>query len=429
MSGAYGYPHTGPPRRVGVPPLLVEVLLVVAAGFAVIGSFGVFSTYHSAFAIPQPPGSAPSDSHPVVSVLVTTGWGYTYYAKTEPAAGAGVDSVAPMVGIPLLVGALLAVVATVLLLRSRRRAEEPVTARLLGAAGCALLLSTVGTVWLQLVDGALDLDAAARRRGPGSYLYEWIVFGAGAWLILASALLAAAALAVLFVPVRDVVPPYPGTPRRAGSAPAVAAALLVVMAALAVGGSFAALDSRTYYLPDVVGVDPPRIGTMSRTGWLVTVEATQGAAPVIDSGAPLGLPLVVGALVGLVAAGLLVPARRRIDARVTARLVGAVACGVTVGGFAMVWTDLIAEAINLPGADALSPGAPPTVMHLGAGAWLVLAAAMLALVVTGLLLVPVRGGVPLPGGGPAGPGRWPPPVQAGPGGPPLAPPPGPPPRW
>ena len=72
MSGAYGYPHAGPPRRAGVPPLLVEVLLVVAAGLAVIGSFGVFSADNTAFTVPQP-RSAPGTSAPVVMTLVTTG--------------------------------------------------------------------------------------------------------------------------------------------------------------------------------------------------------------------------------------------------------------------------------------------------------------------------------------------------------------------
>jgi hypothetical protein len=119
-----------------------------------------------------------------------------------------------------------------------------------------------------------------------------------------------------------------------------------------------------------------------------------------------GIPLAVGAALGLVA--MLVIVVRRWGRPTQARLLGVLAGAVLVTAVSEIWLGLHANMRNIAARTAGGPGTFRQTFDLGAGAWLLLAAAVAALVSVQLLLIPARSAPP-----PPDPGHY----QPGPGDP------------
>jgi hypothetical protein len=199
----------------------------------------------------------------------------------------------------------------------------------------------------------------------------------------------------------------PGVPRL------IAAGLLVVAAALAVSGSFQALSVRRYEF----SLSGPTV--VVTTAWGVGIDPHPETPTSVAAAAPLGIPLVVAAGSAVVAAILLLLSARRPGDHVPARMLGVVSAGLLVGSVWTIWIELTTQAGNAravaeSGADS---GFRPTITY-GSGAWLILGAALLALVAVPLLVVRVDGAPTEPPVGPYGPGpQFPPPwEQPGPSG-------------
>ncbi|WP_219412959.1 hypothetical protein [Pseudonocardia nigra] len=180
---------------------------------------------------------------------------------------------------------------------------------------------------------------------------------------------------------------------RAAVVRLVAAALLVVAAGLAVGGSFGAFSVYRYES----AFTPPTTSTAS--GWGVTVEP----APETPSTALptlFGVPLAAAAALALGAAVLLVVAARRPDDPAPARLLGVGAAGLLIGIVSVVWLGLLTSMHNVA-RDGIEPGSGfLDGIEIGAGGYLILAASSAALVAAVLLLVPRRTEVLPPGAPP-----------------------------
>jgi hypothetical protein len=226
---------------------------------------------------------------------------------------------------------------------------------------------------------------------------------------------------------------YPPQPPVAVSR-LVAAALLVLAAALAVGGSFAALSVYRFES------DFTPATTTTTTGW-GEVQDPVSEQPLPTVVFLYGIPLAVAAVVVLVAAVLLALSTRRPDDPPSGRLLGVGGAGMLVGVVSVVWLELVAISRNVARTAEPEDGIESS-YQVGFGGYLILVAAIAALVAALLLLVPRRGtGAPPfgpPGTGsfpPLGPGPyppqwaappqpWPPPDAPPPGwGPPQAPPP------
>jgi hypothetical protein len=182
----------------------------------------------------------------------------------------------------------------------------------------------------------------------------------------------------------------------------VAAALLVVGAALAVGGSFGAF-SVFHFESDFTQTTT----TTTTTGWGVFEEPQSeppAASSVLD-----GVPIIIAATSGLVAALLLVLTARRPGDQVPGRLAGVGAAGLLVGVVAVIWLDLISSRRNVAAATeaAATDSDFRTSFQIGVGGYLILVAALAALVAAVLLLVPRRPGSAAPVGVPPGAGPFP----------------------
>lgn len=212
MSGVYGYPQARP--QVAVPRVIAAALLVAAAALALGGSFGAFSVYRFESQLDVVSSST----------TTTTGWG----DFEEPPAEQGASAAAEILhGIPLTVGAVLALVAAVLLLMSVRRPGDPTLGRLLGTGAAGLLVGVIAVIWLELITFMRNVAANA---GVDSDFRSSYQIGAGGYLILVGGLAAVAAAALLMVPRRGAgpapVPPYgagqpqwPGAPEQWPGAP------------------------------------------------------------------------------------------------------------------------------------------------------------------------------------------------------------------
>jgi hypothetical protein len=176
----------------------------------------------------------------------------------------------------------------------------------------------------------------------------------------------------------------------------VAVGLLVLAAALSVAGSFGAFMVQR--MTSIGGAEP---AVFTSTGWRYDIT---GVEPPVGGSqqAPLyGLPLVLAGIVAVLAAALLL-ARPGLG-----RALAVLAGGVLVGSVASLWLNLLSTVAVLGRVPAVWES-----VELGAGAWLVLLAGMLALVAAGLVLAlpavdhetgsphPVH---PPPAGGPHGP--------------------------
>jgi hypothetical protein len=166
------------------------VLLVVAAGLAVGGSFAAFQVYRY------------ESGYSEASTTTSSGWGVT----VEPAPEQPTPQVGPLHGIPLTVAAVLALVAALLLVLWARRADDPATARLLGVLAGGVLIGVVSVIWLNLLTALRNVNAVAEEAGPDSSFRATAEVGAGAYLVLVAGAAALVAVALLLVPRR----PDPG---------------------------------------------------------------------------------------------------------------------------------------------------------------------------------------------------------------------------
>jgi hypothetical protein len=169
----------------------------------------------------------------------------------------------------------------------------------------------------------------------------------------------------------------------------VAAALLALAAAMALGGSFGAFS---IYRFESEYTEPT---TSTTTGWGTTEEPVSEEAATVDI--LHGIPLSVAAALALVAAVLLVLTARRPGDPAPGRLLGVGAVGLLVGVVAVVWLELITFARSVASVQETAGGAGfRSSLQIGSGGYLILAAALAALVAAVLLLVPRRGAGPVP---------------------------------
>jgi hypothetical protein len=155
----------------------------------VAGSVGALLVMRSVTAVDAAPTTAR-----------TTGW----TGSIDPPGPTG--SVA-LVGIPLVVGAALALVAAALLVAGVRRPGDPTRSRLLGIGACGMLVGTIVSIWLKLpaiMSEAAMLAARGTERTASA--------GVGTWLLLVAGIVALAAVACLLAPVRRAALPPPGWP-------------------------------------------------------------------------------------------------------------------------------------------------------------------------------------------------------------------------
>ncbi|MEU1512911.1 hypothetical protein ABZ490_12225 [Streptomyces sp. NPDC005811] len=152
----YGRPP-GPPADPGAAADRVSGgLLLVGAALAATGSFLTLDTSKETI------GSGSSSA--AVYRTVAKAWSYT---TTIP--GQKSHSVTQFDGVPLLVGALLAVAAGILLLTGSG-GRQPL-ARVLGVTGAVLLFGTTLTVAVSTVgDSQWDTGARSTTFGPGFYV-------------------------------------------------------------------------------------------------------------------------------------------------------------------------------------------------------------------------------------------------------------------
>ncbi|WP_157881230.1 hypothetical protein, partial [Streptomyces griseoruber] len=154
--GPYGRPP-GPPADPGAAADRVSGgLLLVGAALALTGSFTTLDESKETI------GSGSSSA--AVYRTVAKAWSYTTSVPGQKS-----QSVTQFDGVPLLVGALLAVAAGVLLLTGSG-GRQPLV-RVLGVTGAVLLLGTTLTVAVSAVgDTQWDTGARSTTFGPGFYL-------------------------------------------------------------------------------------------------------------------------------------------------------------------------------------------------------------------------------------------------------------------
>jgi hypothetical protein len=207
----------------------------------------------------------------------------------------------------------------------------------------------------------------------------------------------------------------------------VAAVLLFLAAALAVGGSFAALSIYRFESEFTPAT------TTTTTGW----GQVQDPLPTEPLPTPIiqhGIPLTVAGVVALVAGLLLVLSARRADDPALARSLGIAGGGLLIGVISVIWLQLITIVRNVAAntrQEDVDAGIRSS-YEIGLGGYLILVAAIAALVAALLVMVPRRGTAApspaQPGTGqfpalgpgaqptwPAAPQTWP---QPGPGAPP-----------
>jgi hypothetical protein len=264
---------------------------------------------------------------------------------------------APAVGGLVTLGAVLALVVAILVLASGSRPLR---------AGPSMAALAAGL----LVGGAasIGLDVAAElgdARGPGSP-WQVVQVGAGTWLVLAAALVA--------LVVAVLVAGLPALPRRPRTSVAL---LLPAVAAVAVGACFGEVVAGRG-----ISTGSPWTSSYSEAGseygFDIPLVAPTESAPL------LGIPLGTGAALALVAALAMVLRAGRPAHVVRGWLLGVGVCGLVVAVAAHVWLDLAAAMRN---ARVLVAAGQDVVAAPGPGAWLVLAAAVIAMVVTALSLV------------------------------------------
>ncbi len=374
MSGGHWNSAAVPPATGRAKRLTAAGLLIVASGLAAVGASGPLVIYASP---PTPDG--------FVMTQLRTGWRWAFmgvdagnadsawmqfvisWMYRDGMMGFPADRIAaaPLVGAPVLLSAGLALIVGVHLLGSSRRPPHT-------GIGAGLAALTGGLLAGGAASIALDVNSEIRDASDAGSIWQTMHIGAGAQLILAASV--ATLVAVVLTSWGPAIRVSGVRPRRHQ----ISAALLVLVAALAVGGSI---------MPLIVGrgvytgspLTPTGIATGAENGFDVPIVAPFRTAP------PLWIALGAGAALALVAALVLLRARRS-EISAWARSLGTVSCAVLVGISAHVWIDLAAAMRN---AEVLARSGPDVIAAPGAGAWLLLVAAVVALASIGLLLVPV----------------------------------------
>jgi hypothetical protein len=188
--GPYG--PGGGPGSGQVPVVLAAVLALVAAALAVAGTFGTFLSFES---------TSTYGGRSSTSTSASTGWGET----VEPASGYATTS--NLQGLPLVIGAVLLVVAGLWL--GLRRGAAPSSARALGAAGAGILVAATLMIWLTINAAARNSTAYVRSRdsaprpGGAVEIEQTVGPGAGAWLVLVAGILALVVAVVLVAGARS----------------------------------------------------------------------------------------------------------------------------------------------------------------------------------------------------------------------------------
>lgn len=179
----------------------------------------------------------------------------------------------------------------------------------------------------------------------------------------------------------------------------VAALLLFVVAALAVGGSFGTITASTY-----------SDRTTAVTGWTQTVTPPPVATVRPWMSTQHGIILTIAALLGVIGAVMIMATRQGSGGASAGRSLGTAGAALLIGDTAAIWLGLVTTVRNY---TIVNEGPTPDfVLQPGIGAWLLLAAAVVALVVAVLLIVPERQPAFMP------PPAWAPGPYAGPYAPP-----------
>jgi hypothetical protein len=171
-----------------VPRLVAAGLLVVVAALAFGGSFGAYTTW--------------SYVSPVDNRVISTTYNGWWAATDQPVEGVSEPTAVPD-GILLTIGALLAVVAAVMLTLNARRADDPPGPRLVGVASAAFLLGTICLVWLGTITSLRDYSSNERDD-----TYQ-ISVGLGSWLLLVAGVIALAVLGLLLTSRRSAPAGWP----------------------------------------------------------------------------------------------------------------------------------------------------------------------------------------------------------------------------
>ena len=191
-------------------------------------------------------------------------------------------------------------------------------------------------------------------------------------------------------------PQYGPPPAPVAVSRLVAAGLFVLVAVLAVTGSFAAFSVYRFES------ELTPASTTTTTGW-GSFEDPVPAEPLPTPKILYGIPLIVAAVLALVVALLLVLSARRAQDPAAARALGVGSGGLLVGVVSVIWLQLVTIAQNV--AEAAQPGDEDagfrTSYQIGVGGYLILVAALVALAAAVLLLVPRRG-APAPAAVPPG---------------------------
>jgi hypothetical protein len=167
-------------RRSAALPVVATMLLAVAGGLAVGGSFGLLE-------------KESEQAGNQTLTLSYTSWrlvqGGNYPTR--------IYFHAPHFGIPLVATGVLVVVGGLLMMTGRVRIAAP-----LAAVAAGML---VGTVWTMAMVVSADLDAVDRTAG---FLLTW-TSGIGFWLVLAAGVFAAIGGILALLTLRPSPPPAP----------------------------------------------------------------------------------------------------------------------------------------------------------------------------------------------------------------------------
>jgi hypothetical protein len=357
-------------------------LLILASALAAIGASGALVVYASA---PSPDG--------FVMTQLRTGWRWAFMAVEADNA----DSVsmqflvawlfrdgmmalppvriaaAPLAGAPALLSAALALIVGGRLLGSSKRPPH-------ASIGAGLAALTGGLLAGSAASIALDVSAEiGDASNPGS-IWQTVHIGAGAQLVLAASVAALAAV------VLTSQGPAVRVSRMRPLRQQITAALLVLVAALAVGGST---------MPLLVGRDGYPGAPLTPTG-IASDSADEFDVPIVapfQTAPALWIAVGAAAALALVAALVLTLRARRSEISARARSLGIVSCAAIVGIGAHVWIDLQAAMRN---AEVLARSGHAEVAAPGTGAWLLLVAAVVMLLVSSRVPVTPPPGVPPP---------------------------------
>lgn len=186
--------------------LAAAVLLVLAAGLVIGGSFGAFTVYTSDY--------VSSSSPPSPTTVTQTGW----RVEVTPQQDRDYSS-QPFDGALLMAAAVLALAAVAVLVTSGRRPGGRVWGRSAGVGAAALLVGVLTELWLGLLSQYVSITKQVSDQDRDTGLRIDFGYGAGAWLLLGALLCALVAALVLLLSARSDRPAIVGPPPTAPYVP------------------------------------------------------------------------------------------------------------------------------------------------------------------------------------------------------------------